>query len=81
MAASMAAASAAQRVIGPRWSSDADSTKEPWRLTRPQVGFSPVTPFMVEGKRIEPPVSEPIEPKQSPAAVATPEPEDDAPAQ
>jgi hypothetical protein len=40
-----------------------------------------VTPFIAEGKRIEPPVSEPIEPKHSPAAVATPDPEEDAPAQ
>jgi hypothetical protein len=36
---------------------------------------------MVEGKRIEPPVSEPSEAKQRPAAVATPEPEDETPVQ
>ena len=36
---------------------------------------------MVEGKRIDPPVSEPNEPKQRPAAVATAEPDDDAPVQ
>jgi hypothetical protein len=34
-----------------------------------------------DGKRIEPPVSEPSEPKHNPAAVATPEPLDDAPDQ
>ena len=39
------------------------------------------SPFMVEGKRIEPPVSEPSEAKQRPAAVATPEPEDETPVQ
>ena len=37
--------------------------------------------WAVDGNRIEPPVSEPSEAKQSPAAVATPEPEDDAPDQ
>ena len=36
---------------------------------------------MVEGKRIEPPVSEPSEAKHSPAAVATPEPDDEVPGQ
>jgi hypothetical protein len=36
---------------------------------------------MVEGKRIEPPVSEPREAKQSPAAVAAPEPDEDEPVQ
>src|SRR5579872_5612555 len=63
------------------WSSESASAKTPARLTRPQVGLSPLTPFMVEGKRIEPPVSEPSEPKQRPAAVAAPDPEDEAPLQ
>ena len=81
MTPSIAAASAAVRVIGPIWSSESDSGNTPWRLTRPQVGLSPVTPLALEGKRIDPPVSEPSEPKQSPAAVATPEPEDEAPDQ
>jgi hypothetical protein len=53
----------------------------PWRETRPQVGLSPVTPLAEEGRRIEPPVSEPREPKQRPAAVATPEPLEDTPVQ
>ena len=38
-------------------------------------------PLAADGKRIEPPVSEPSEPKHRPAAVATPEPLDDAPDQ
>ena len=37
-------------------------------------------PQAAAGKRIEPPVSLPSEPKQSPAAVATPEPLEEAPA-
>src|SRR5438477_9235954 len=75
------AASAALRHIGPMWSSDAASSKQPKRETRPHVGLMPVTPFAADGKRIDPPVSEPSEPKQRPAAVATPEPLDDAPDQ
>src|SRR5215813_257409 len=53
----------------------------PHRLTRPHVGFSPVTPFTVDGNRIEPSVSVPREPKQRHAAVATPEPLEDTPVQ
>ena len=36
---------------------------------------------MVDGKRIEPPVSEPSEAKQRPDAVATPEPDEETPGQ
>jgi len=39
----------------------------------------PTMPHWADGKRIEPPVSEPSDPKQRPAAVATPEPLDDTP--
>jgi hypothetical protein len=63
------------------WSSDAASSKQPKRETRPHVGLIPVTPLAADGKRIEPPVSEPSEPKHRPAAVATPEPLDEAPDQ
>ena len=38
-------------------------------------------PHWADGNRIDPPVSEPREPKQSPAAVATPEPLDETPVQ
>ena len=41
----------------------------PWRLTRPKVGRSPVTPQRVEGDTIEPQVSLPIAKPTSPAAV------------
>ena len=81
MTPSTIAQSSALRHIGPIWSSDSASGKTPARLTRPQVGFSPLRPFMVEGKRIEPPVSEPSEAKQRPAAVATPEPRGREPVQ
>ena len=51
------------------------------RLTRPQVGFNPVTPLAADGQRIEPPVSEASAPKHRPAAVATPGPLDEMPGQ
>ena len=73
---SMSAASRVLRVIGPTWSSDSASARTPKRLTRPQVGLSPTMPLAADGKRIDPPVSLPSDPKQSPAAVATPEPLD-----
>src|SRR5262245_31972034 len=60
---------------------DCASGKTPDRLTRPQVGLSPVTPFIVDGNRIEPSVSVPREPKQRHAAVATPEPLEETPVQ
>src|SRR5260370_36759075 len=81
MTPSTIAQSSALRAIGPTWSSDSASAKTPARLTRPQLGLSPLRPLTVDGNRIEPPVSEPSEAKQSPAAVATPEAEDDAPDQ
>jgi hypothetical protein len=40
-----------------------------------------VIPFIVDGNRIDPSVSVPSEPKQSPAAVATPEPLEETPVQ
>lgn len=57
---SIAAASSALRVMGPTWSKDGASGNMPARLTRPQVGFKPVSPFMVDGKRIDPKVSVPV---------------------
>ena len=38
-------------------------------------------PLAAEGKRMEPPVSVPMDPKQRPDAVATPEPLEEAPDQ
>ena len=57
------------------------SGNTPYRLTRPHVGFNPVIPFAADGSRMEPPVSDPSVPQASPAAVATPEPEEDEPVQ
>ena len=54
-----------------------DSAIAPWRLTRPKVGRSPLTPHLVEGETIEPQVSEPIEKPTRPAAVAEPGPADE----
>ena len=58
------------RAIGPMWSSEAESGNTPARLTRPHVGLRPVTPFAKDGKRMEPPVSEPRPPYARPAATA-----------
>ena len=62
MACSMAALSPALRVIGPMWSRLSDKWKMPWRLTRPQVGLTPVRLLAADGMRIEPAVSVPIAP-------------------
>src|SRR5205814_7801111 len=51
----------------------------PRRETRPRVVFSPVTPQSAEGRRTEPPVSEPSAPKTSLAATAAPEPLEEPP--
>src|SRR5438067_2533152 len=51
----------------------------PWRLIRPKVGRSPVTPQVRDGPRIDPLVSVPIENPTQPAAVAEPGPAEDPP--
>src|SRR5262245_32266662 len=63
--------------IGPSLSSVQPAAITPWRLTRPNVGRSPMTPQRIDGERIEPPVSLPIANPTRPAAVAAPEPADD----
>ena len=65
--------------ICPTWSRLHERWRMPWRLTRPYVGFSPTTPTIDDGVRIDPPVSLPSEPAQRPAARATAEPELDPP--
>ncbi len=45
----------------------------------PGRGFNPTVPHSEDGMRIDPPVSEPSEPKHSPAATAAAEPPDDPP--
>ena|SRR4051795_2469710 len=73
------AASHTVRASGPTQSSEKDSGMAPCRLTRPKVGFSPTTPQIAAGWRIEPPVSEPSAPKHSRAASAAAEPLDEPP--
>ena len=52
---------------------------EPNRLTRPNVGRSPVTPQLFAGDNIEPQVSDPIAKGTSPAPTAEPEPLEEPP--
>src|SRR5437016_4737878 len=73
------AQSSAVRASGPTVSSVNDSGMQLARLTRPLVGFKPVTPQKCAGMRIEPPVSEPSAAGMSRAATAEPEPEDEPP--
>ena len=65
--------------MGPTWSNDHASGSTPARLTRPYVGLRPLIPQSDAGMRMDPPVSEPSAPGQSPAATAAPEPEDEPP--
>src|SRR5262245_42550348 len=51
----------------------------PERGTRPYVALSPTTPESPAGMRIDPPVSDPIAMKQSPAPTAAPDPPEDSP--
>src|SRR6185369_17905830 len=71
------AQSSTLRHIGPILSRLQLRVIKPWRLTRPNVGRSPVTPQIPEGSTIDPPVSVPIEKPTSPAAVAEPGPADE----
>src|SRR5271170_4181722 len=66
--------SSTPRVIGPSLSSDQQSVIAPVRGTRPNVGRSPVTPHLIDGLTMLPPVSLPIAKPTSPAAVAAPGP-------
>src|ERR1044071_1809669 len=51
----------------------------PQREQRPYVGLSPTMPANAAGWRIDPPVSVPVAPRQSPAATAAAEPPDEPP--
>src|SRR2546423_1868777 len=76
IAAKISAQSSAVRASGPTVSSVNESGIALARLTRPLVGFNPVTPQKCAGMRIEPPVSEPNAAGTSRAATAEPEPDD-----
>ena len=73
------AVSFAVRAIGPNVSREADNGMVPKRLTRPEVGFKPVIPLQQDGKRIEPPVSDPMAPKISLEDTAAPDPLEEPP--
>src|ERR1051325_4899828 len=79
VAAAISPQSSAVRASGPTVSSEYESGIALARLTRPLVGFSPVTPQKCAGMRIEPPVSEPSAAGTSRAPTAAPEPEDEPP--
>src|SRR4051795_2273155 len=79
VAAAISPQSSAVRAKGPTVSSVNESGIALARLTRPLVGFSPVTPQKCAGMRIEPPGSEPSAAGTSRAATAAPEPDDEPP--
>ena len=68
MAFSIRAESSTVRVIGPTVSIVQLRGNTPFRLTLPNVGFSPTIPHKAEGILIEPPVSVPREAIHCPAA-------------
>src|SRR5215510_1208120 len=77
MASKTTAQSSAERQSGPTVSWVQASVMPPYRLTRPNVGRKPATPFRSAGPVIDPPVSVPMEKPTSPAAVAAPGPADE----
>src|SRR6478735_9631316 len=79
VAAAINPQSSAVRASGPTVSSVNESGIALARLTRPLVGFNPVTPQKCAGRRIEPPVSEPSAAGTSRAPTAAPEPDDEPP--
>src|SRR5512147_2374027 len=81
MAASTRPQSSAERASGPSLSMVGLSVIAPWRLTRPYVGRSPVTPQKAAGYWMEPQVSDPIANGTRPAATAAPGPLDEPPDQ
>src|ERR1700732_2648415 len=74
MALKTSAQSSAERHIGPTVSCVHARAIAPYRLTRPNVGRMPVSPFRADGEMTDPPVSGPTENATSPAAVAEPGP-------
>src|SRR3954468_14414064 len=71
------AQSSTVHAIGPAWSSENDSGSTPYRLHSPFVGLTPAMPQSAAGPRMEPPVSDPVPPRISPAATAAPVPDDE----
>src|SRR3954464_12924415 len=79
MAAAIIPQSSAVRASGPTVSSENESGIALARLTRPLVGFRPLTPQKWAGTGWDPRVSEPSAAGIRRAATAEPEPEDDPP--
>ena len=65
--------------MGPAWSRNHESGAMPARLTTPYVGLKPTQPQKLAGIRMLPPVSVPMVPAASRAAMAAPEPPLDPP--
>src|SRR5215470_12526153 len=74
MASKTSAQSWTDRAIGPSLSIDQERVMQPWRLTRPNVGRSPVAPQARQGETMLPSVSLPIAKPTSPAAAAEADP-------
>ncbi len=79
-AAIAAAQSATDAAIGPAWSKEGASGKQPSIGTSAKVGLKPTTPQQAAGMRIEPPESLPRPTTASPAATAAAEPPLEPPA-
>src|SRR5262249_29570213 len=73
------AASKTVRAIGPGVSSEEANATKPYRDEPPYVGFTPTSPHMAAGCRMDPPVSVPMASGTSHAATAAAEPPDDPP--
>src|SRR5437868_11326422 len=74
MAPSIKAQSSTERVIGPSLSMLQASDMQPWRLTRPNVGRSPVAEQRRQGEMMLPRVSLPMAKPTKPAATAAADP-------
>src|SRR5690606_9525805 len=77
IADSISAQSSTVHAIGPTQSIDGDKGRTPRRLTRPFVGFIPVTPHQAAGSRMELAVSVPTEPAHRPTATDAADPLDE----
>ena len=77
---SASAHSSIVRAIGPTWSKQGASGKQPSIGTSPWLGLKPAVPQAYDGMRIEPPVSVPMLIAASPAASAAALPPEEPPA-
>ena len=80
ISAKTSAQSSTVRPSGPTTSKRRQSGSVPVMSTAPGLGLKPTMPFQAAGRRIEPPVSDPIAAADSPIATATAEPPEEPPA-